>query len=108
MKFFHVYNEKCFVGLEKNGLINKDTGFKIQHIFSMEDHLKFNQFAAKGSKIHQIVKEGKYPFYVDRLAGGATWHNYRFDPELTAEYANILGDWFLGFQLHEKGLLCVC
>ena len=103
MKFFHVYNEKCFKGLEKNGLINKDTGFKIQHIFSMEDRLKFNQFAAKGSSIHQIVKEGKIPFYVDRLAGGATWHNYRFDPELTAEYANILGDWFLGFQLHESG-----
>ena len=103
MKFFHVYNEKCFIGLEKNGLINKDTGFKIQHMFSMEPRLKFNEFAAKGSKIHQIVKDGKIPFYVDRLAGGATWHNYRFDPELTAEYADILGDWFLGFQLHESG-----
>ena len=103
MKFFHVYNEKCFEGLEKNGLINKDTGFKIQHMFSMEDHLKFNRFAAKGTKLHAMIRDGKIPFYVDRLAGGATWHNYRFDPALTEEYANILGDWFLGFQLHESG-----
>lgn len=103
MKFFHVYNEKCFVGLEKNGLINKDTGFKIQHIFSMEDHLKFNRFAAKGTKLHSMIKDGKFPFYVDRLAGGATWHNYTFDKALTEEYANLLGNWFLGFQLHESG-----
>lgn len=103
MKFFHVYNEKCFVGLEKNGLLNKDTGFKIQHCFPMDPQLKFNVFAAKGTKLYEMIKEGKIPFYVDRLAGGVTWHNYRFDPQLTKEYADILGDWFLGFQLHESG-----
>ena len=52
MKFFHVYNEKCFKGLEKNGLINKDTGFKIQHAFSVPEELKFNKFAAKGIIYH--------------------------------------------------------
>ena len=103
MKIFHVYNEKCFTGLEKNGLLNKDSGFKIQHMFSMQDRLKFNQFAAKGSKLHGLIKEGKIPFYVDRLAGGATWHNYTFDPALIEEYTGLLGDWFLGFQLHESG-----
>ena len=35
MKFFHVYNEDCIKGLEKNGLINADTGFKIQHCFAV-------------------------------------------------------------------------
>ena len=42
MKFFHVYNEQFFKGLVKNGLINEDTGFKIQHNWSMPTNLKFN------------------------------------------------------------------
>ena len=102
MKFFHVYNEKYFDGLVKNNLINEDTGFKIQHIFSMPDELKFNKFAAKGTKLHSIIKEGKIPFYVDRLSGGCTYHEYTFDKDLIREYENILGKWFLGFQIHES------
>lgn len=103
MKFFHVYNDWHIKALEKNGFINKDTGFKIQHVFSMPDELKFNKYAAKGSQIHSIIKEGKIPFYVDRIAGGCSYHEYNFDKELIREYQNILGDWFLGFQLHESG-----
>ena len=102
MKFFHVYNEEYFEGLVKNNLINKDTGFKIQHNFSMPDSLKYNEFAAIGSKLHSYIKENKFPFYVDRIAGGTTYHKYDFDKRLNEEYLNILGDWFLGFQLHES------
>ena len=75
MKFFHVYNEDCYVGLEKNGLLNKDTGFKIQHAFSVPGERKFNNYAAKGSKLHSLIKENKIPFYVDRIAGGITWQD---------------------------------
>ena len=103
MKFFHVYNEDCFKGLEKNGLLNKDTGFKIQHAFPMPAEKKFNQFAAKGTKFFNMIKEGNIPFYVDRIAGGVTWHNYDFDKDLIRTYREMLGDWFLGFQLHESG-----
>ena len=103
MKFFHVYNEDCYKGLEKNGLLNKDTGFKIQHAFSVPERLKFNEFAKTGSTLYNIIKENKIPFYVDRIAGGVTWHNYNFDKNLIDEYKSILGDWFLGFQLHESG-----
>ncbi len=103
MKFFHVYNERSYQGLVKNGMINKDTGFKIQHDFAMPVELKFNEFAKKGGKLHKMIKENKIPFYVDRIAGGITWHNYEFDKELIAEYKEILGDWFMGFQLHESG-----
>ncbi len=103
MKFFHVYNEQFNKGLEKNGMINKDTGFKIQHDFPMPPEVKFNQLAAKGGKLHALIKDKKMPFYVDRIAGGTTWHNYAFDRELIKEYKEILGDWFLGFQLHESG-----
>ena len=51
MKFFHVYNEEYFEGLVKNNLINKDSGFKIQHVFSLPKEKKFNVFAAKGTKL---------------------------------------------------------
>ena len=102
MKFFHVYNDECYEGLVKNGLINEDTGFKLQHLFSIPEERKFNKYAAKGSRLYNLIKEGKYPFYVDRIAGGATYHHYDFDKELIEEYKNLLGEWFLGFQLHES------
>jgi len=102
MKFFHVYNEQYFEGLVKNDLINKDTGFKIQHIFAMPEELKFNTIAAKGSKLHSLIQENRYPFYVDRIAGGCTYHEYPFDKTLIREYEQLLGKWFLGFQLHES------
>lgn len=102
MKFFHVYNDWHVKGLEKNNLINEDTGFKIQHAFSVPDDLKFNKLAAKGGKLHSIINENKTPFYVDRIAGGITYYKYDFDKSLIHEYENILGDRFLGFQLHES------
>ncbi|MBE6662475.1 MAG: hypothetical protein E7606_04245 [Ruminococcaceae bacterium] len=103
MKFFHVYNDACFKGLEKNGLINKDTGFKIQQCWSVPEHLLFNKFAAKGTRLYNMIKEEKYPFYVDRLAGGATWYSYAYDKALIHDYQETLGKWFLGFQVHESG-----
>ncbi len=38
----------------------------------------------------------------DRIAGGITYYPYQFDKKLIAEYKNLLGDWFLGFQMHES------
>ncbi|MBE6680963.1 MAG: hypothetical protein E7600_01585 [Ruminococcaceae bacterium] len=102
MKFFHVYNERCYEGLIKNDLLNEDSGFKIQHAFSVPEELKFNKFAAKGTRLHSMIKENKIPFYVDRITGGITYHEYKFDHDLIREYESILGDWFLGFQLHES------
>ncbi len=103
MKFFHVYNEAYFKGLEKNGFINKNTGFKIQHCFTVPEQMKFNCIAAKGGKLHSLLREGGHPFYVDRIAGGIVWYSYAFDKALIHEYSELLGDWFLGFQLHESG-----
>ena len=102
MKFFHVYNEECFEGLVKNGLINEETGFKMQNVFSVPKELQFNEFAKCGGRLHSLIKEGNYPFYVDRIAGGITYYKYDYDKKLIEEYKNILGDWFLGFQLHES------
>lgn len=102
MKFFHVYNDDCFKGLEKNGLINKHTGFKIQHAYSVPEERLFNCYAAEGSKLFDLIKEGNYPFYVDRVAGGVPYFTYRFNRELIRKYRELLGDWFLGFQMHES------
>ena len=103
MKFIHVYNDEYFEGLVKNNLINKNSGFKIQHCFTVPEHMKFNKLAAKGGRLHSILKEGNHPFYVDRLAGGIAYYEYDFDKELIREYSEMLGDSFLGFQLHESG-----
>lgn len=102
MKFFHVYNDKYFKGLVKQGFINKNSGFKIQHDFPMENSKKFNVFAAKGSNVYNLIKENNFPFYIDRLTGGTTYHYYKFDTALLQEYRDMLGDWFLGIQLHES------
>ena len=56
MKFFHVYNEKAFLGLEKNGMLNKDTGFKIQHAFSLPQEMQFNKLAAKGGRLTEFER----------------------------------------------------
>ena len=102
MKFFHVYNERNFDGLVKNNLINEDSAFKIQNVFSVPRELQFNALAAKGTRLHSLIKENRYPFYVDRIAGGITYFKYDYDPALIEEYENLLGNWFLGFQLHES------
>ncbi len=40
MKIFHVYEPEHFEGLLKNNFINEDTGFKLQHIFTLPDRRK--------------------------------------------------------------------
>lgn len=102
MKFFHVYNEQCYEGLVKNDMLNEDSGFKIQHCFAVPKERQFNNIAAIGGKLHTLIKEKKIPFYVDRITGGITYYPYTFDKELIKEYRELLGDWFLGFQMHES------
>lgn len=102
MKFFHVYNEDCFKGLEKNGLLNADSGFKLQHCFAVPKDRLFNTYAAVGTPLYRLITENHIPFYVDRIAGGITYYPYVFDKRLIAEYRQALGDDFLGFQLHES------
>lgn len=103
MKFFHVYNEECFQGWVKNDMINKNTGFKIQNVFSVPKHRQFNNIAAKGGAFYNLIREGNFPFYIDRIAGGITYFPYQYDKALLREYTELLGDWFLGCQLHESG-----
>lgn len=43
MKFIHVYNPQYFEGLVKNDLLNADSGFNIQHVFSLTEDIKFKR-----------------------------------------------------------------
>ncbi len=103
MKFFHVYDDHFIKGLEKNGFMNKDAGIKLKHSWSLKTVEKFNEYAKVGSPVYNYIKENKIPMYVDRFCGGSTWHDYVVDKQLTKEYQKILGEWFLGFQVHESG-----
>jgi len=102
MKFFHLYREEYFEGLVKNNLINEDTGLKIMNIFRMPDKGHFDNIAKVGGKLHSIIKDENYPFYIDRIAGGCTYYHYTYNKSLIHEYADMLGEWFLGFQHHES------
>lgn len=46
------------------------------------------------------------PFYVDRIAGGITYFPYQLDKDLIRTYREMLGDDFLGFQIHESASNC--
>lgn len=61
MKFFHVYNEECFKGLEKNGMLNKDSGFKVQNVFSVPKKRQFNNIAAAVSAMWRA--ERSFPIW---------------------------------------------
>ena len=102
MKFFHAYRDFFMPGLEKNGFINKDTGFKLPHTFAVPKEYLFNNYAAKGGAFYNMIKDGNIPFYVDRVAGGITYFPYQFDKKTINDYKELLGDWFLGFQMHES------
>ncbi len=102
MKFIHVYNEDFMKGLEINGFLNKDSGFKLQHCFCVPLERTFNNYAKVGGKFHSMVKENGYTVYVDRIAGGITYYPYTFDKNLIRVYRELLGDEFLGFQMHES------
>lgn len=109
MKFFHVYDERYYEGLVKNNFINEDTGYKLMNVFRMPMEKHFNTIAKCGGKLHSLIKENKTPFYIDRIAGGTWFRRFTYDKNLIHEYADILGEWFLGFQHHESAsnrILC--
>ena len=103
LKFIHGYDERYLPGLEKNGLLNKNSGFKITQHFATPENEKFNIIAAKGGKLHKLVRETGCLFYIDRLQGGTFYSKYDFDRLLLREYQDALGEWFLGIQMHEWG-----
>lgn len=99
--YFHCYGEDLWRGYEKNGLLRENFGIRcMQSIYLSEDRL-FNSILKKGGELYNYIKEKKCFLYVDRLQGGTVIQEYEYDEELIREYREMLGDRFLGFQMHE-------
>jgi len=101
LTFYHCYTEELWRGYEKNGLLNTPFGIRFPQSIDLPENQKFNTVAAKGGKLYELIRETKSGFYIDRLQGGCYIENYPYDRELIAAYESMLGDRFLGFQMHE-------
>ncbi|MCR5782937.1 MAG: hypothetical protein K6G90_09425 [Clostridia bacterium] len=102
MKFIHTYTERAFPAIIKSGLWRDGDGLKLMHKPGFLPPDDFNTACAHGSSLDLLLSELQCPFYVDRLQGGlGCTRNYPFIRELTYYYKKLLGDGFLGFQMHE-------
>ncbi|MBP3334343.1 MAG: hypothetical protein J6M35_09910 [Clostridia bacterium] len=99
--YFHCYAEDLWEGYEKNGLLRDNFGIRFMQCIRLPEELKFNEYAKKGGKLYNFIKEHNCAFYIDRLQGGTFLEEYDFDTDLIDEYKQLLGDKFLGFQMHE-------
>lgn len=99
--YFHAYMPENWKGQELRGLIDEHAGVRFCETIDLADDHKFNNLAAIGSPYYNMMKETRMPMYVDRLQGGCFLENYPYDWELVKEYEDMLGDKFIGFQMHE-------
>lgn len=100
--FIHTYAENVFPALLKSGLWREGDGLKLMHKPGFLPPYDFNSVAAVGGALETLLRELRCPFYIDRLQGGlGRTHIYPYDPALTRHYETLLGERFLGFQMHE-------
>lgn len=102
--FLHSYEGtgRYWKGLERAGLIRSGNGIRlVQTPIGNDDSRRFNVAARKGGPLHAILAERKCHFIVDRIVGGSPYLDYPFDRGLIAHYADMLGEKFMGGQLHE-------
>ncbi len=101
-RFIHTYTEDSFPGLFEKDLWREGDGLKLMHKNYLPEHRSFNEIAKVGGILYSRLKELNCPFYIDRFQGGIPFsYSYDYDKNLLDEYKNMLGDKFLGFQMHE-------
>ncbi len=102
LRFIHTYTEGSFEGLFEKGLWRDGDGLKLMHKNYLPKEYSFNEIAKVGGLLYERIKELNCPFYIDRFQGGIPFpYSYSYDKELLNEYKKMLGDKFLGFQMHE-------
>ncbi len=102
LKFIHTYTEDSFRGIFEKGLWREGDGFKLMHKNYLPEERLFNEIAKVGGVLYERIKELNCPFYIDRFQGGIPFpYEYDYDKNLLDEYKKMLGDKFLGFQMHE-------
>lgn len=100
-RFIHGYLPGVWEAQVRAGLVGENDGIRFCQNIMLRDELKFNRLAAKGSDLYKILSARKCPFYIDRIQGGVYIDEYPYDGALLAEYKEMLGDNFWGFQMHE-------
>ncbi len=101
-RFIHTYTPPAFPALVKSGLWREGDGLKLMHKPGFAPPHDFNTMLAEGSPLERLLNELRCPFYVDRLQGGVGYPvRYPYDPATVSHLRELLGERFLGFQLHE-------
>lgn len=101
MIILHAYHPEVWDAQVKDGFVREGDGIRFCQSLQTDNEVKFNELAAKGGTLYNICKTEKRPFYIDRLQGGSAYQNYVYDEALLAEYKEMLGENFWGFQMHE-------
>lgn len=99
--FFHPYHPETWQAMIDCGLVKDGDGVKFSQNLLLKDEYKFNNLAAKGTELYRYLEEKRAPFYIDRLQGGCYIEEYPYDMALVDEYREMLGDRFMGWQMHE-------
>lgn len=99
--YFHCYHPDTWEAQIKAGFIDEHAGVRFMQTATLDEKLKFNVLAAKGSPFYNMMLNNPMPMYIDRLQGGCVFEDYKYDWSLVDCYREMLGDKFLGFQMHE-------
>jgi len=101
--FLHTYESTghYWTGLNKAGLLRPNTGVRLVNSSYGDDQQRFNHVARVGGDLHRILAQRRCPFVVDRVVGGIVYQPYQFDLQLIRRYDDLLGNKFLGGQIHE-------
>lgn len=103
--FLHTYEStgRYWLGLEKAGLLRPTNGIRLVNSPWSDERHRFNEVARPGGPLWQVLEQRKCNFVVDRVVGGSMYSPYAFDGQLIDRYTALLGDRFLGGQVHEPG-----
>jgi hypothetical protein len=99
--FYHPYHPETWQAMIDCGLVRDGDGVKFSQSLLIKDEYKFNNLAAEGTELYNYLREKRSPFYIDRLQGGCYIEEYPYDMTLIDKYREMLGDRFIGWQMHE-------
>lgn len=99
--YFHCYHPDTWDAQIKAGFIDEHAGVRFMQTATLPEELKFNKLAAKGSEFYNMMLRNPMPMYIDRLQGGVVFEDYKYDKSLIEAYREMLGENFMGFQMHE-------
>jgi hypothetical protein len=101
--FLHTYEAtgRYWQALEKAGLLRRTNGVRLVNSPWGTEEMRFNSVARPGGELHRILKKRRCPFIVDRVTGGSHYNPSDYNQSLIESYATLLGEKFLGGQVHE-------